>query len=89
MSSGPDVLTSCGDDGALLKFNETYVAGVGGGCSSISQWSTLSSYSLNEILQLRDLARQNQFGQLECGAIGLLPSFSLLLAAIAISLYYT
>ena len=87
MTSGPDVLTTCGDDRALLQINQQYVAGVGGPCSAFSQWSTLGSYFPSELQQLRDLARVFEEGGLDCGAFGLLPSLSLLLAAMAVAYY--
>ena len=86
MTPGPDVLTSCGNSGALLRINRQYVVGVGGGCSAISDWSSLESYSSSELQHLRDLSRIFEEGGLYCGAFGLLPSLSLLLAAIAVAL---
>ena len=86
MTPGPDVLTTCGNPRALLRINQQYVVGVGGACSAISDWSSLESYSSSELQQLRDLARIFEEGGLYCGAFGLLPSLSLLLAAIAVAL---
>ena len=86
MTPGPDVLTTCGNPRTLLRINRQYVVGVGGACSDISEWSSLESYSSSELQQLRDLARIFEVGGLYCGAFGLLPSLSLLLAAIAVAL---
>ena len=85
--AGPDVLTSCGNQEARLKLNEQYVAGVGGGCSSISDWSPLNSYTADEIEQLRSLSVEFQAGLLPCGALALLPSLSILLMATVVALY--
>ena len=86
MVPGPDVLTSCGQYYRVLTINQQYVVGVGGTgpCDSISDWSTLSLYSSNELQQLRSLAQQFEAGSLDCGAFGLLPSFSVILAVAAI-----
>jgi len=43
--SGPDVLSTCGFSGRLLQLQEQYVVGIGGACSPVNQWSTVSSYS--------------------------------------------
>ena len=86
MRAGPDVLTSCGDSRALLRLNEQYVVGVGGGCQEISEWSNLDSYTASELQQLRDYARSFEAGRLACGSFGLLPSLSLLLIAAAITI---
>ena len=85
--AGPDVLTSCGNPQALLKLNTQYVVGVGGACSSISEWSTLDSYTDTEIEQLRSFSQQFQGGLLSCGAFRLLPSLSLLLMATVVAVY--
>lgn len=85
MRAGPDVLTSCGDNGALLRLNQQYVVGVGGGCQKISEWSSLDSYTASELQQLRDYAQSFEAGRLACGSFGLLPSLSFLLIAAAIS----
>ena len=53
---GPDVLTSCGDPGRLLRLREEYVVGIGGFCNPISDWSTVSSYSSSELNLLTELA---------------------------------
>ena len=87
MTSGPDVLSTCGNPGAQLQINQQYVAGVGGSCSSIYEWSPLGSYSPGELQRLRDLSRIFREGGLDCGAFHLLPSLSLLLAAIAVAYY--
>ena len=87
MRSGPDVLTSCGTDRALLKLNQQYVVGVGGGCQAIrSDWSSLDSYAASEIQQLREYAQMFKAGMLDCGAFGLLPSLSLLLVVAAVGI---
>ena len=78
---GPDVLTSCGNPQALLKINEQYVVGVGTQCESIGAWSTLQSYSANELQQLRDLSENFENGRLTCGAgaLGFVPSLFLII----------
>ena len=86
MTPGPDVQTSCGNPMALLRINQQYVVGVGGPCLDIVEWSTRESYTSTELQQLRDFAKIFQEGGLYCGALGLLPSLSLLLAAIAVAL---
>ena len=53
---GPDVLTSCGVPGRLLRLQEEYMLGIGGVCSPISDWSTVSSYSSSELNLLTQLA---------------------------------
>lgn len=53
---GPDVLTSCGAPGRLLRLQEEYMLGIGGVCSPISDWSTVSSYSSSELNLLTELA---------------------------------
>ena len=53
---GPDVATSCGDPGRLLRLQEEYVVGIGGFCSDITEWSTVSSYSSSELVLLGELA---------------------------------
>ena len=68
----------------MLSINQQYLAGVGHGCSRISAWSTLGSYSSNELQQLRSLVQQFEAGSLDCGAFGLLPSFYAVLAAAAL-----
>ena len=88
MVPGPDVLTSCGEYGRVLAINQQYVAGVGGACSVISGWSTLDTYSANELQELRSLSERFEAGALDCGAFGLLPSFSAVLtAAVVITLW--
>jgi hypothetical protein len=85
MRAGPDVLTSCGNAEAQLRLSEQYVVGVGGACRDISEWSGLNSYSSSELQQLRDYAESFEAGTLACGSLGLLPSLSLLLMAVAMS----
>ena len=53
---GPDVLTTCGNPEHLLFLNRMYVAGVGGICSPIGEWSEVSSYSAEELDLLRELS---------------------------------
>jgi len=53
---GPDVLTSCGAPGWVLRLREEYMLGIGGFCSPISDWSTVSSYSSSELNLLTELA---------------------------------
>ena len=53
---GPDVLTMCSNPGRLLQINRMYVAGVGGACSPIDEWSEVSSYSAEELDLLRELS---------------------------------
>ena len=52
---GPDVLTSCGNPGRRLSINQTYLIGLGGPCSPIAEWSSLESFSMDELCLLRDL----------------------------------
>lgn len=66
MVIGPDTTTTCGDPSALLKINEQYVVGVGSICQPISAWSTLQSYSANELRTLRAFSRDFEAGNLMC-----------------------
>ena len=66
MVIGPDTTTTCGNPSALLKINEQYVVGVGSVCESISAWSTLQSYSVNELRTLRAFSRDFEAGNLTC-----------------------
>ena len=52
---GPDVSTSCGNSGRVLQLGTTYVAGVGGACSPINEWTPLSEYSQEEVELMREL----------------------------------
>lgn len=67
MVSGPDTTTTCGNPRALLTINEQYVVGVGSVCGAISPWSTLQSYSPNDLQTLRAFGRDFQAGSLTCG----------------------
>ena len=53
---GPDVLTTCGYPGWLLRLQEEYVVGIGGVCNPINEWSTVGSYSSSELDLLTQLA---------------------------------
>ena len=53
---GPDVVTSCGEPGRVLRLQEEYVVGIGGFCSDITEWSTVDSYSSSELVLLTQLA---------------------------------
>lgn len=75
--SGPDTQTSCGDEDRRLQIGTEYIAGIGGRCSPIDQWSERSSYSSEEIHQLRN--------EMDCGATSLF-SFSLALSLIPIAI---
>ncbi len=80
MSFGPDVLTSCGNPSRRLSIGESYLVGVGGFCSPISEWTTLESYSESELDFLRELRISVQ-----CGALGIVPSaLTILLSALVI-----
>ena len=57
-SYGPDVSTSCGVFGRLLQLGNTYVAGVGGPCSPIGEWTALSEYSQEEVELMRELSTE-------------------------------
>ena len=48
-TSGPDVLTSCGQYGRILTVGESYIVGIGGSCSVLNNWSSFNSYSSSEI----------------------------------------
>ena len=47
------MLTSCGSPGRNLQIGEEYVAGIGGPCSSIREWTLLSD-SVYDVDFLRD-----------------------------------
>lgn len=59
---GPDVTSSCGSSGRVLQLGTTYVAGVGGPCSPIGEWTALSEYEEEEVELMRELVE-------ECGDI--------------------
>ena len=90
MQAGPDVLTSCSNPNAQLRLNEEYVVGVGGACRLINEWSSLDSYTASELQQLRDYAASFEAGGLVCEyvylSLGLLPSNSLALLSIALTM---
>lgn len=73
--SGPDVQTTCGDDGRLLDISTSYVAGIGHRCSPISSWTERASYSSEELELLRDFSED-----VTCGEMTLLPTSKLLLS---------
>jgi hypothetical protein len=87
MVVGPDTTTTCGNPTALLTINEQYVVGVGSICGAISPWSTLQSYSTNELETLRAFGQDFQEGSLTCGsgAVTFVPSaLSLVLSSMAL-----
>ncbi len=48
-SVGPDVLTSCGQYGRILKAGREYILGIGGICNPISAWTLADDYSDDEL----------------------------------------
>ena len=84
MVSGPDTTTTCGNPRALLTINEQYVVGVGSICGAISPWSTLQSYSPNDLQTLRAFSRDFQAGSLTCGALTFIPSLSIIAPSIVL-----
>ena len=84
MVSGPDTTTTCGNPRALLKVNEQYIVGVGNICEAISPWSTLQSYSADELQTLRAFGRDFEAGSLTCGALTFVPSISLVASSMAL-----
>lgn len=84
MVSGPDTTTSCGNPRALLKINEQYVVGVGSVCGAISSWSTLQSYSADELQTLREFSRDFEAGTLMCGTLTVVTSISLIVSSMAL-----
>ena len=84
MVSGPDTTTTCGNPRALLTINEQYVVGVGSVCGAISPWSTLQSYSPNDLQTLRAFSRDFQAGSLTCGALAFIPSLSIIAPSIVL-----
>lgn len=91
MLPGPDVLTTCGNPDALLKISEQYVVGVGSFCGAISQWSTLQSYTSNELQQLREFSQSFDRGGLRCGAVGFIPSLFFIISlsiVITVTMFY-
>ena len=82
--AGPDVLTSCGQYGRRLNIGETYLAGVGGACSPINEWSTSVSYSTDELNMLRGLRVADQ--SLLCGALISVPSLLTILLSVLLIL---
>ena len=75
--SGPDTTTTCGNPSALLKIDEQYVVGVGSICEAISPWSTLQSYSTNELQTLREFGQDFETRSLKCRAPNIVSSFVL------------
>ena len=76
--AGPDIQTSCGNERRRLQVGTEYIAGIGGACSPIEEWSERSSYSSGEIQQLRN--------EMDCGATSVFfISFAPPLIAIAIA----
>ena len=65
---GPDVLTSCGNLGRLLTLGVEYVIGIGGPCSPIPHWSTLASFSDNEVTLLESLRDSGAENPSSCSA---------------------
>ena len=84
MVGGPDTTTTCGNPMALLTINEQYVVGVGSTCGAISPWSTLQSYSPNELEMLRAFGRDFQAGSLTCGALTFVSSLPVILSSMAL-----
>ena len=74
---GPDVLTTCGNQGRVLQLREEYVAGIGGGCNPINAWSAVGNYSSGEFNLLSELS-------LRCGALAFFPSVTILLALVIV-----
>ena len=89
MVAGPDTTTTCGNPNALLKINEHYVVGVGSICGSISAWSTLQSYSANELQMLRAFSQEFETGSLKCGALTYNLSLSLVISSVAMVVVIT
>ena len=54
MAPGPDVLTSCGYP-RLLRLGAEYVAGIGGPCRPIGEWTNASEYRAQDLELLRGL----------------------------------
>ena len=49
------MLTSCGNYGRVLSLGVDYIAGIGGGCHSVSQWENITQYSASELQLIRDM----------------------------------
>lgn len=84
MVSGPDTTTTCGNPTALLTINERYVVGVGSICGAISPWSTLQSYSADELQALRALGQEFRAGSLTCGTMTFVPSLSIIVSSMVL-----
>ena len=78
--SGPDVLTTCGDEGRLLQIGVQYLVGIGGAyCNPINEWSEFSSFSSEEMELIEKLPRVVAGGTTVSSRIALLlllPLFS-------------
>ena len=55
-SPGPDVLTSCGNQYAVLTFGKEYIMGIGGACEPINKWSPISDYTSEDMEFIRRAA---------------------------------
>lgn len=90
-TSGPDVLTSCGDYGRILTLGVEYVVGIGGACNPIGEWTPLESYSDTDVALLEELQQECIEDPSTCnGAVGshLLHILFLFLAAVTTFLMY-
>lgn len=54
--AGPNTVDSCGQIGRFLHLSASYVVGVGGPCSPISEWTDRRNYSQEELVLLQGLA---------------------------------
>lgn len=60
-SPGPDVLTTCGEQGRVLRLGREYLVGIGGPCNSLSPWSQLDVYNPEDIQLLQSLANNSRY----------------------------
>ena len=59
LSYGPDTLTTCASNyGGILELNAEYLVGVGGPCSAFNEWQLLSTFTDEDLKNLRELAEK-------------------------------
>lgn len=68
--TGPDVILL--DRTRILQVHTDYIAGIGGACNPIEDWSQPSSFSPEELEQISQ--------DMDCGGLIFLPSSSLLIS---------
>ena len=84
IQSGPDLETSCGNPRNILTVGTTYVIGVGGRCSSFSEWTPYSDYSSEDV----QLLNNNCGGETGTGSSAMtLPSIVMLFTSAVVAYF--